>query len=66
MTQEVELRRRIAELTQNQQEAVALFKMLATQVGTHYGEEIDKFISKVNGQKFNPNNWDLSDKNGEQ
>lgn len=54
------------ELQQQQQDSIALFKVLSTQVGITHGEMIDQHLASLGGRKHNPNEWIMNDLNGEQ
>lgn len=66
MNDKVNLERQVSLLKQNQQQALTLLKQCQNQVGTLLGEQIAECIAKIEGKKFNPKSWDLTDKNGEQ
>lgn len=66
MTKEALQLKEIQELRSKQQDSISLFKILQTQVGLTHGEMIAEHIAGLNGQTHNANNWDFTDKNGEQ
>lgn len=53
-------------LKQNLQECLDLLRVCEKQVGTVLGEQIAEITSRLEGKKFNPKDWDLKDRNGEQ
>lgn len=66
MTKTDLLERDKKQLLQQQQESITLFKVLATQVGITHGQMIDEHVANLAGRRFNPLEWDVRDKNGEQ
>ena len=60
------LTRQIDQLKKSQAQSIALFNQLKTQVGTHYGEQIDEHTARLEGRRFDAKEWDLADRNGEQ
>lgn len=60
------LERTIKMLKTNQEASISLFKQLKTQVGTHFGEQIDEHTAALEGRRFDAKEWDLADRNGEQ
>ena len=66
MTQTAILERENKRLQGLQLQTVDLLKQLSTQVGTYHGELIAEHMSLLGEKKYNPKDWDLADRNGEQ
>lgn len=66
MNTTVVLERKVRELTELLQDAVALATRHKNNMGVIDQEELDRLNAKANGTAFNPKNWDLADRNGEQ
>lgn len=55
-----------ASLKKQKTETVSFLKQLSKEVGMIWGPEIEKHLAKLNGQAFQPSNWNVEDRNGEQ
>jgi len=51
---------------QDEEKALQIIGQCNNQVGTILREDIAVYKSQVAGILYNPNDWDMSDKNGEQ
>lgn len=48
------------------EQAVEIAKAFKRETGVFWGERIDLYLSEVKGLHFNPKDYDLADRNGEQ
>ena len=66
MNQIVVLQRQVRDLKENLQDAVALAGRYKREMGTIDQEELAKLSKAANGTAYNPADFDMRDKNGEQ
>lgn len=66
MNTQVILQRANRELKENLQDAVALATKYKSNMGLIDQEELARLGAKVNGQSYNPKDFDMADHNGEQ
>jgi hypothetical protein len=55
-----------AALKKQKAETVAFLKRISKEAGMMLGPEIDKHLATLNGQSFQPSNWNVADTNGDQ
>lgn len=58
--------RQVRELKENLQDAVALAGKFKREMGVIDQEELARLSSKANGSAYNPKEFDMADRNGEQ
>jgi len=66
MNTTVALQRKVRELTENLQDAVALAGKHKSNMGQLDQEELARLNARANGSSFNAKDWDTQDRNGEQ
>ncbi|WP_443945586.1 hypothetical protein ACJVDH_00310 [Pedobacter sp. AW1-32] len=66
MNTTIALQRQVHELKENLQDAVALAGKYKPNMGMIDQEELARLSKQANGSAYNPKEFDMSDKNGEQ